>query len=472
MQSDDIKSIWAEKYSCAASQLEKMKQVKSVVTAFNANIDAITKLSSAYLQELALKFDFKLEDINNHERSLKSNYDVIRGIIKCFVSGNAEEWLIDDQKIFAWIRETFEYDRFQLGGQGGVVANAMAVCGVQKVFAHSASLPKEQAELFLNQPNLVSTDENEVEKKAYDINRDDLPLIHWIFEFNVGDKITIDGKELVCPKSNRFIATYDPLNFSLHIDQGFSNLVSKSDLDYIVLSGYHLLRERLADGTSGIDRIEDSLKHIREWQKNSGAIVHLEVASTQDENVRKYIFDNLIGNVDSIGLNDREAIDLLEVSDEKDFAETCDKNPSASNLFKAIYKIFNSSDCQRIQLHMFGLYVTIQQKGFKITPEANLRGMMLASVVAASKAGTGSIDVYDNLLWSKNIPVHERSLKQIQELSDLISNHFGENSLASTGIYADEDIEIIAVPTILVDKPLTLVGMGDTISSVSLVGAR
>jgi len=41
-----------------------------------------------------------------------------------------------------------------------------------------------------------------------------------------------------------------------------------------------------------------------------------------------------------------------------------------------------------------------------------------------------------------------------------------------TGIVSNDKYDLIAVPTILIDKPKTLVGMGDTISSISLVGAR
>jgi ADP-dependent phosphofructokinase/glucokinase len=40
------------------------------------------------------------------------------------------------------------------------------------------------------------------------------------------------------------------------------------------------------------------------------------------------------------------------------------------------------------------------------------------------------------------------------------------------GIFVNNELEIIAVPTIIIDKPITLVGMGDTISSISLVAAR
>ena len=98
--------------------------------------------------------------------------------------------------------------------------------------------------------------------------------------------------------------------------------------------------------------------------------------------------------------------------------------------------------------------------------------MMLAAVVAAGKAGVGNIDEKKNLLWAKDKEVSEIGLAELQKLADLVTAHFGENKLMEEGIYTDDEIEIIAVPTILVEKPLTLVGMGDTISSISLVAAR
>ena len=44
-------------------------------------------------------------------------------------------------------------------------------------------------------------------------------------------------------------------------------------------------------------------------------------------------------------------------------------------------------------------------------------------------------------------------------------------NMLKTGIADYAECEVIAVPTILVDNPVTLVGMGDTISSISLIGS-
>ena len=114
---------------------------------------------------------------------------------------------------------------------------------------------------------------------------------------------------------------------------------------------------------------------------------------------------------------------------------------------------------------MFGLYVTLQDTGFKITPEQNLKGMMTAATVAAAKAGTGTID---NLLFAHGNAVSDVGLIE----SSTLATSIGQHDLEINGVCRYRQWDLIAVPTILIEKPITLVGMGDTISSISLVAAR
>lgn len=93
-----------------------------------------------------------------------------------------------------------------------------------------------------------------VNLKAFNISRtEDIPLIHWIIEFNKGDSLSYNGKTVTCPKSNRFIATYDPLNFRMAIDKHFSDKFNegKTPFEYIILSGYQMLKENLEGGFKG-----------------------------------------------------------------------------------------------------------------------------------------------------------------------------------------------------------------------------
>ena len=465
MENQELKKLWLKNFSTVPETLKRMKEVGAVATAFNTNIDAVLKVSGKKIVELAKQLGLGLKELEDIKQTkLEQPSDVLKGLFKCFKNGIAEEWLTEDTLVYDWMVENLGYDRLQMGGQGGIVANALAVTGVQKVYAHTNSLPKLQAEQFLKRENLMSFDHEGKEKPAYSINREvDIPLIHWILEFDKNDSVELDGKTFTCPKSNRFIATYDPLNLHLVMDEHFVNNMAKKKIDYIVLSGFHALTEK----NNGVKLQDDALPIIKGW-KDNGDLIHLEIASTQDIAVRKAIIKKIAPIVDSVGVNEREAIDILEVTGYEDLAEKCNKDTHSVNMFEAILHIKKNIKTPRIQLHMFGLYITIQDKGYKVKPEENLRGMMLAATVAAGKAGTGNINEEKNLLWAQGQEVSDIGLNELRDLSE----HIKKPELLSHGIAEFDGFDIIAIPTILVEKPVTLVGMGDTISSISLVGAR
>ncbi len=464
MDTADLKKIWLEKYKTIPEQLNSLKEIKSAVTAFNANIDAVIKISALKLKTLIDEVGLSLYELENIKQTkILEPKDVIKGIFKCFKNGIAEEWITEEKDVYSWLNEKIGYNRLQMGGQGGIVANALATVGIKQVIAHTNSLPKLQAEQFVKKENLLSFDENGELKPAYLINREnDIPLIHWIIEFDRGDILEIEGQKIKCPKSNRFIATYDPLNLKLVIDKPFMDYVQNNKTQYVILSGFHAL----TSNNNGVDLIEDIVPELQKWKKNNNeAVFHLEIASTQDIDVRKAIVYKIAPLMDSIGVNERETIDVLEAIGETGLATVCKNNTTAENLFAGIVKIKEKLKVKRIQLHMFGIYVTLQDSNFKITPEQNLKGMMTAAIVAAAKAGTGSID---NLLFAHGNTVSDVGLIEASNLATSI----GQNDLDVNGIARYRQWNLIVVPTILIEKPITLVGMGDTISSISLVAAR
>ena len=75
--------------------------------------------------------------------------------------------------------------------------------------------------------------------------------------------------------------------------------------------------------------------------------------------------------VDSAGFNEREAIDLLEVLDCRETAAKCHSAPRPAEMFEALAAIKRETGCPRLQLHMFGLYMTMQNPDFPVSPEAN-----------------------------------------------------------------------------------------------------
>jgi ADP-dependent phosphofructokinase/glucokinase len=96
--------------------------------------------------------------------------------------------------------------------------------------------------------------------------------------------------------------------------------------------------------------------------------------------------------------------------------------------------------------------------------------MAFAATIAAAKAGTGSIEDEKNLMWAHGREVAEHSLGELRALDGHLAQAHGVQGLAETGVARLPGFSVVAVPTILIEKPVTLVGMGDTISSLSLAG--
>lgn len=463
---EELKRIWQNFYAAVPSQLEKLGTIKSVATAFNTNIDAVLKVSGARIQELAQKVGLTAQDLANAQTQIFAPKDVVRGIIKCFKHGIAEEWICDNPATYQWMRQNLGYDRLQMGGQGGIIANLMAVVGVQKVLAHTNAHPALQAAQFLAAENLFGFDENGYLKKAAEINRaTEDAMIHWILEFDGGDAFEVCGETIRCPKSNRFIATYDPANIAFKTDGNFVKHLTEKGYDYLFLSGY----SNLTAARDGVSKVMQSAEQLKKWRlANPQGIIHLELASTQDIDVRRAIIEYIAPLSDSVGMNERETLDALHIVDAEMYNRVCNQELTVPLLFEIIVKLKQIIKMPRLQLHMFGLYVTLQDKGFKISPAADKKGMMLAATLAASKCGTGSLNAKDVLLWAHGREVSDKSLSAIRQLSVYLN----DNAVLSSGVSEYAGYDVIAVPTILIDKPLTLVGMGDTISSVSLVGAQ
>jgi ADP-dependent phosphofructokinase/glucokinase len=477
MTKDKLVSIWKEKYQSTRHSLENLKKLDGVISGFNSNIDAVLHVDGKWIENWVRTLNFKEYEIfSPSKKSIHSKADFFRGIIHCFIHGIAEEWLIKDDSIYHWIKDHIGYDSLQVGGQAGIIANTSAICEIPSVYVHCASLHQSQSELFLNVDNLISFDEQSTPMKVASIHRaNDIPLIHWIIEFSKGDSFILFGDTYTCPKANRFIATYDPLNFELAIDDHFVDGIMNlnQNIDFIILSGFHMLTKNLDSGQSGFERMNESLKIIQQWKcKYPQSILHLELASTQDKEIRKYIIDYVCPKVDSLGCNEMELIDILDILHEEQLAETCRASKTADVLFDGMLKVFERTSCDRIQLHMFGIYITIAKKSYQIPPLHQLQGMILASSLAASKAGTGTIYLKENLSWSFGKEIGDAGIHELTRLESHLKKHDESTTLSTSGIFEGETFDVICTPTIIVENPVTLVGMGDTISSLSLFGSK
>lgn len=465
MNISNLQELWRQKYRIANEQLQKTAQIECVATAFNTNIDAVIKISGQKISELAKKAGYSFETEQNSKCKLDCPLDVVRGLVKCFQNGIAEEWLADNAEVYYWMRQNIGHDKLQMGGQSGIIANTLALTNVNKVLVHTASHPKLQAEQFLDLPNLLALDENSCMQVARHINcATHTPLVHWIMEFEKGDVCMIDNRQIVCPKANRFIATYDPLNSRLVTNQNFMNYLYEHKIEYLLLSGYHMLQ-----GENALATIKDSARQIQKLKGfNPDCIIHLEIASTQDKSVRAAIINNIAPLCDSIGLNERETLDVLEICAPTEYERMPKYDLHAPELFSALCKIKEYTKVKRVQMHMFGLYISLQDKTALIAAQKSIAGMLTAATAAASKAYLGALTAPQDLLFAQKQAIGKLHFDELEMLAEYLQTP----GLLQDGYCQYENYEITAIPSILIDKPKTLVGMGDTISSLSLLCAR
>lgn len=466
-----MKEIWKEHYGGAAKTLESLRGLRGVASVFNANIDAVVQATP----ERFLQWEESAGGVSDGDHtSIDVPGDVLRGFLECFEKGIAKEWLVSDEKTYQWLVDVVGHDGLQMGGQGGIIANVMSVVGVQKVYVHTAAHDQRQASLFLDAPNLLAGGEKGWVKANELARAGDPALIHWIIEFKKGTVIEHGGKEITCPKSNRFIATYDPLNFVVEVNQHFKAAMDATTepIDLILMSGFQMLSETLVDGRRGEDRLMEVFDMVKAWKAaHPEALVHLEFASTQDETVRKALAEKVAPEVDSVGLNEQELIDVLKVIGEGELASACAEQLDAPHLFEGCLKAFEAFAPQRMQLHMFGLYFTLTSEGEESELLKLRDGMAMAATLAAAKAGTGSLEKAENLLWAEGHEIWGPAVLELEALAAHVESKGWVGDLKGTGIVRQGKLSLVALPTVLVEKPVSLVGMGDTISSLSLVGS-
>ena len=285
---EQIAGCWRQEYEKAPATLARMSEINTLAAAFNANVDSVVKISGAELQRRIRQTGMTLAELKNDaDRSIRRPEDVLRGIFRCFTLGIAEEWIAQDKEIYRWMKKELGTEKLQMGAQAGIIANTMSLTGIGRVVTHVGALPELQARQFFKRDNLLSFDQNGTLKPAHTVNRpNEEASIHWIIEFDKDDCLEAEGQTFVCPKSNRFIATYDPVLFNLVIDPHFVDYTCRENADYIILSGY----QALSESTRGTELVKKTIPVIEKWrQKKPRPLIHLEIASTQDAAVRKTV---------------------------------------------------------------------------------------------------------------------------------------------------------------------------------------
>ena len=349
-----------------------------------------------------------LEKIENPPGKIHSEADFVAGLVSCMTNGSGAEWLVLEQAVFEFLkRRYFEKSLIRMGGNAGIMANALSQLGASKVIPNIAVPSKTQLSLFSKKAiyfpepaknevgaelkaKEVLKNESTENLKGKDLKKENLALelenqpnitsknqesiqdpIHFVFDFSKGDTFFFNGTEVQVPRENRFIATCDHLNFKLFVNPAFEKYALEhiQEIDGALISGFHLLLENYTDSDgSGYEAIlEKTLARLGNWKaKNEKLQIHIEFGHFSSKKLANSVLQKFAGISDSVGMNEDELSmfqEIHEVSREKILQMDIEALGSAALKLALNYKL------KKLLIHTREFILTV----FKLDSSQNLK---------------------------------------------------------------------------------------------------
>ncbi|MHA1200872.1 MAG: ADP-dependent glucokinase/phosphofructokinase [Candidatus Heimdallarchaeaceae archaeon] len=479
---------WSEIYRDSYQEVtNNFKRINGITVGFNTNVDAIYHMRSDaivdLIHELGIDSVALYKKVVKWKGSIETPEDYIAGLCGCFEKGRASEWIIQNEETYNYLIENLPVERtLRMGGQAGIMANVLSSLGVPKVIVHTSTLPKELKNLFVKNKNLVMPIHDKNGNIAFIHPRkvkniDDRLFLHIISEIDKGDGIKLGNIKWICPKNNRFIATYDPPNAKLDISLSFSDGITEiaTTTDVLILSGFHMLnlKEIRIEGVK--ERIKSILNLIQQAkQSNPKLIVHLELSSTKNEKILRELFNLSRKNVywDSLGCNEVELTEVLNVIGESKLAKSITQEPTQAKFLQGCLKICQKLSLRRLHFHQYGSYFLLTENNYLVSNKKLKQALCYASIITAYKAQTGETKKKIDLEILYDLKrIDSRYTKSFKEIASVLEKEkiIYEEEFLLTGITQYHDYNLIIVPTLVINKPKYTVGLGDTISSTALV---
>jgi ADP-dependent phosphofructokinase/glucokinase len=403
----------------------------NIICAYPVNIDAVYDVRGEEISQFtksgpAPKISGELKG------SIGSREDLFSSLLFCMQQGSGAEILIENRAMARQIEASFPW-QFRLGGNAGIMANVLASMGARPVLNAPALGPRLAGMLhpdvsipvsgILKEPSLAAG-ESELDKEA----------MHFVFQFKKGDAVSAPDNRIIAASDNRFIATYDPVNASLKTNANFDAycLANAGKFDGALISGFHL-----ATSEHYQEIFSTRIAQIKSWkEKNPKIFIHAEMGSFQNPEIMQSLLPRL--PVDSLGLNE----------DELALAEG--PFSSWSDCMQAVKRLRKRLGLFRVAVHTRD-YILSAILEEKITATDELSALQNGVDAAAALAATGS---------AKGEPPREVNSAGLEAREEFCHNGATK---AGRGAFFNSGDEIISLmPSLLAEKPLITVGLGDT----------
>jgi ADP-dependent phosphofructokinase/glucokinase len=474
---------WEKHYEDAYVNItHSLKDIRGVFVAYNSNIDAIKRLNEDEISNLIgiLGCSTIQEQVIQYPREIKDPVDLMARLVISMRDGKAAEVPTYNTDLHEWLMDNLGFDRARMGGQAGIMSNLLANLGIQNVITYVPWLSKEQAEYFVDSPNLrhpAVEDGNLVLKHPKEVYDHQLkPKVNWILEYSKGTNVCCAGECFTVPRDNRLIISSRP--DWLHIDMSnelYDRLPQiRQGIDGALLAGYQMIKEEYHDGTTYRYYVEKAVNVITKLKHcNPRMQIHVEFTSIQNRVIRKAILTDIVKkHATSLGLDTVEVANVLNVLgyEELAFAVMSKDEKSVVALYEGAVRLLNDLQLQVVNIHSLGHYISLVSRDHPVDVEGHRDALLFASVLAATQASIGHINSIDDTKEGLKVPVYEKGHEDLGSLAAyLVRKGVCSRDEFESGCINAMGHSLVIVPTKVVDKPAGTVGIGDAISAGAFI---
>lgn len=462
----------------------------NILCGYNVNIDSVYRISGIEISELLETFEEAeiLNKIENPPGKIFSESDFVAGLAYCMKNGYGAEWLVFEQSVFEFLKTRyFGKSVVRMGGNAGIMANALSQLGASRVIPNVAVPSKTQLSLFSKKaiyfpeaPMQITENERkepEENKGAFSSSQEP---IHFVFDFSEGETFSLYGTEVRVPRENRFIATCDHLNLRLFVNPAFEQyaLQHACELDGVLISGFHLLLENYRNGLTYETILDDTFSQLKNLKtKNNKLRIHLEFGHFSSKKIANSVFLKFEKLSDSFGMNEDELSMLYSLHG---VPEEGLLHMEADAISNAAFRLASRHGLKKLMIHTREFVLAVFKNGFNSTPgsefemgesenpilqravgeklEALRFGVKCAGAYAASGRLEGQEFVEKEAAKLQESPFGKKRIEAFVKAFD--GKTFGQGAYILR-----ENYIICMLPTMLSRSPITTVGLGDTLTA-------
>lgn len=386
-----------------------------------------------------------------HFFTIASREELLRVFAYFYRHGAAAERFIQNSTLFDELVKTAKKvptAQYVIGGNAPVMARRFAKEGCNVLLG--AQMSEElQKQLPVD-----------VKVSGPTVDKDD---VHLLLEYPAMQ----DWGSYVPPRANRFIVHSDHKNPFISSLENFSSELENYKANLLVVGGLQMMDNFPMESKFRKER----LLRVKELliKQPPTTKIHFEMASFSDEQLMAELTENIIPNVDSVGMNEQELPNLYHVMMYGNVSLLAESRPRISAVLdqmRDVFEILQSGNGKPGHRKLTRLHVhTLAYQAIMIDSRSSWKNTMSAaakSALTANRHTCGSENI--NISRAKLIMDDSFSTSQNRE-----SKRIPFDTKNPVACWNEDHIKICIAPVLVCTQVLQTGGGGDNISSAGLV---